>query len=80
MTILGHRCSLALMSPAMDSRAASMQTHTQTFLHRHLHKKATLEILSKATICCRRAQHMHTQVEHSELLHLAHVLLRQALL
>ena len=80
MTILGHRCSQALTHQAMDSKAASMQTHTQTSLLRHLHMQATLEILSKATICCRRAQHMHILVEQSELLHLAHALLRQALL
>ena len=67
MTILGHHCSLALMSQAMDSAVASMQTHTQTSLLRRLHKKVTLGTLSKATICCRRAQHMHILVEHSEL-------------
>ena len=80
MTILGHRCSQALTHQAMDSREASMQTHTQTSLLHRLHKKATLGTLSKATICCRRAQHMHILVEHSELLHLAHGLWRQALL
>lgn len=67
MKALGHRCSQALMHQAMDSRAASTQTHTQTFELRHLHKKETLETLSKESICCRLAQHMHILVECSEL-------------